>query len=101
VSTRTSGHLRLREVATGLSVRSGARRGPRAREYATPTPIQEEPESTIGRKPDRFPHEAPRESAPSRSGASVRREEGDEGEHAGEIREREQDQRSPAGETGE
>ena len=55
-----------------------------------PIPIQDEPESTIGRKPVK-PPEAPGspEHEHGRAGAAIRREEGDESEFAGEIRERE------------
>jgi hypothetical protein len=43
-------------------------------------PIQDEPESTIGRKPDRLPHpETPAEGR-TRLGAAIRGEEGDEAE---------------------
>ena len=58
-------------------------------------PIQEEPESTIGRRPlhpvrpPEHPAPAEHEHEPTRSGAAIRREEGDESEFAGEIRERE------------
>ena len=54
-----------------------------------PKPIQEEPESTIGRRPP-GPTPAPeRETrAPARSGAAIRREEGDESEAGSEIRDR-------------
>ena len=61
-----------------------------------PIPIQDEPESTIGRKPVKPPeppaspeHEHEHEHEPGRAGAAIRREEGDESEFAGEIRERE------------
>jgi hypothetical protein len=58
-----------------------------------PTPIQDEPESTIGRKPEELAeHPESREHGRARSGAAVRREEGDESEFAGEIRERERDE---------
>jgi hypothetical protein len=53
-------------------------------------PMQDEPESTIGRRPDRWEPSPRPEQAFSRSGAAVRREEGDETEAAGEIREREE-----------
>jgi len=60
------------------------------------TPIQEEPESTVGKKPERFhvDERAPEDREPprkaTRSGAALRREEGDETEHQGEIRDREE-----------
>ncbi len=66
-----------------------------------PTPIQDEPESTIGRKPEglhgseRPEPEQPQPGRPARSGAALRREEGDETEAAGEIGEREQDEPPP------
>lgn len=56
-------------------------------------PLQDEPESTVGRRPDRFEHpveRAPGDAPPARSGAALRREEGDETEAGAEIREREQ-----------
>jgi hypothetical protein len=58
------------------------------------TPIQEGPESTVGRKPGRTSHPRPHEpeGGSARSGAAIRREEGDETEFAGEIRERERDE---------
>jgi hypothetical protein len=58
------------------------------------TPIQEGPESTVGRKPAHAPHPRPPDpgSAPARSGAALRSEEGDETEFAAEIRERERDE---------
>jgi hypothetical protein len=58
------------------------------------TPIQEGPESTVGRKPGSASHPRPPEAghAPARSGAALRREEGDETEFAAEIRERERDE---------
>jgi hypothetical protein len=60
-------------------------------------PIQDEQESTVGKKPERFhaderapdAREAPRGA--TRSGAALRREEGDETEAQGEIRDRERD----------
>jgi hypothetical protein len=53
-------------------------------------PLQDEPESTIGRKPGRgFEHHAGDDGAPFRSGAAIRREEGDETEAGSEIRDRE------------
>ncbi len=52
-------------------------------------PIQDEPESTVGRRPDRFGHPEHGEGTPARSGASIRREEGDEGEAGSAIRDRE------------
>jgi hypothetical protein len=58
-------------------------------------PIQDEPESTVGRRPDRWePTPGPGQPA-SRSGAAIRREEGDETEAAGEIREREEHEPPP------
>jgi hypothetical protein len=51
-------------------------------------PIQEEPESTIGRKPPHKGHE-PTVQQPARSGAAIRREEADESEAGSEIRDRE------------
>jgi hypothetical protein len=61
-----------------------------------PTPIQEEPESTVGRKPEHptSPRQ-PEPEYPTRSGSALRREEGDETEAAGEIREREKDEPAP------
>jgi hypothetical protein len=56
-----------------------------------PTPIQGQPESTVGRRPAGGEHPRPPEG-PARAGASIRREEGDETEFAGEIRERERDE---------
>lgn len=53
------------------------------------TPIQDEPESTVGRKPGPGPEPTRREGAPRRSGAGIRREEGDETEAGSEIRDRE------------
>jgi hypothetical protein len=59
-------------------------------------PLQDEPESTIGRKPRRgFEHREPEEGTPVRSGAAIRREEGDETEAGSEIRERERDEPPP------
>ncbi len=53
-------------------------------------PIQDEPESTIGRKPVTPPERPkPSERERTRSGAAIRHEEGDESEFAGEIRDRE------------
>ncbi len=56
-------------------------------------PLQDEPESTVGRKPDRgFEHPGRPGAAaasPVRSGAAIRREEGDETEAGSEIRDRE------------
>ncbi len=61
-----------------------------------PTPIEDEPESTIGRRPPKAPDRpAPPEHERARSGAAIRREEGDESEFAGEIRERERDEPPP------
>jgi hypothetical protein len=58
--------------------------------------LQDEPESTVGRKPRRgFEHRAPGEGTPVRSGAAIRREEGDETEAGSEIREREGDEPPP------
>jgi hypothetical protein len=61
-------------------------------------PIQDEPESTVGKKPDRF-HVDEREPGhreaargATRSGAALRREEGDETEALAEIRDREADE---------
>ncbi len=58
-----------------------------------PIPIQEEPESTVGRRPS---GPQPRPASPegeaggtTRSGAALRREEGDESEAGSEIRDRE------------
>jgi hypothetical protein len=51
-------------------------------------PIQDEPESTVGRKPARVERQPAQEERP-RSGAAIRREEGDESEAGSEIRERE------------
>jgi hypothetical protein len=64
------------------------------------TPIQDKPESTVGRGPGTATHPRPREpeAPPARSGAAIRREEGDETEFAGEIRDRERDE--PATERG-
>ena len=65
------------------------------------TPIQEEPESTVGKKPERFhvDEREPEDRAPprgaTRSGAALRREEGDETEHQGEIRDREEGEPPP------
>ncbi len=50
-------------------------------------PIQDEPESTIGRKPPRRTEDEGRAGQPAR--ASIGREEGDEGEAGSEIRDRE------------
>ena len=60
-------------------------------------PIQEEPESTVGRKPEHptSPRQAEPPGRPSRSGSALRREEGDETEAAGDIGEREQDEPAP------
>lgn len=58
-------------------------------------PIQEEPESTVGTRPDRVEHPeraAPARQGSTRSGAAIRSEEGDETEAGSEIREREQDE---------
>jgi hypothetical protein len=56
-------------------------------------PLQEEPESTVGRKPGRgFEHHPPGDGTPVRSGAAIRREEGDETEAGSEIRDREGDE---------
>jgi len=65
-------------------------------ESAMPMPIQEEPESTVGRKPEHptSPRQ-PEPGRPTRSGAALRREEGDETEAAGDIGEREQDEPTP------
>jgi hypothetical protein len=48
-------------------------------------PIQDEPESTVGRKPSRWPHDEPERTsaAPARPGAGLRREEADERSDAG------------------
>ncbi|BDG02937.1 hypothetical protein AMOR_19330 [Anaeromyxobacter oryzae] len=47
-------------------------------------PIQDEPESTIGRKPAELAgHPGPPRHEPARSGAGGRHEEGDERERAG------------------
>jgi hypothetical protein len=55
-------------------------------------PLQDEPESTVGRKPGRgFEHRS-EDRTPVRSGAAIRREEGDETEAGSEIREREVDE---------
>ena len=54
-------------------------------------PIQEEPESTVGRKPDRVEHPQPREQGATRSGAAIHREQGDETE-AGGAKKRERDE---------
>jgi hypothetical protein len=52
-------------------------------------PLQDEPESTVGRKPGRgFEHRVSGEGTPVRSGASIRREEGDESEAGSDIRDR-------------
>ncbi len=52
-------------------------------------PLQDEPESTVGRKPGRgFEHTGPAGGTPVRSGAAIRREEGDETEAGSEIRDR-------------
>ncbi|WP_242392449.1 hypothetical protein [Anaeromyxobacter oryzisoli] len=53
-------------------------------------PIQDEPESTVGRKPDRFEHPERTAKAPSRPGA-IRREEGDETAAGAERREGDHD----------
>ena len=58
-------------------------------------PIQEEPESTVGRKPDRVEHPEPREQGGTRSGAASRREERGESEAGGEITEHERREPSP------
>ncbi len=52
------------------------------------TPIEVEPESPIGRTPSGRPGEG-QGGAPARSGAGIRREEGDESEAGSEIRDRE------------
>ena len=52
-------------------------------------PIQDEPESTVGRKPARFEHPERREKGGTRSGAEIRREEGDDSEAGSKIRQRE------------
>jgi hypothetical protein len=57
-------------------------------EVDMPIPIQEEPESTIGRKPPSRPHGEPSEVRLPRSGATIRREEADESEAGSEIRDR-------------
>jgi hypothetical protein len=57
-----------------------------------PTPIQDEPESTIGRKPETLRHPEPQEQGRTRSGTAMRREEGDESEAGSEIREQERDE---------
>jgi hypothetical protein len=60
-------------------------------------PIQEEPESTVGRRPDRVDHPEPHERGGTRSGAGARREkEEPEREAGGESRERERGE-PPAG----
>lgn len=61
---------------------------------AMPERIQDQPESTIGRKPEHH-EEQPGTGGATRSGSALRREEGDEGEAAAEIREREQDELPP------
>lgn len=59
-------------------------------------PLQDEPESTIGRKPGRgFEHRAEPEGAKVRSGATLRREEGDETEAGGELRDHELERGEP------
>jgi hypothetical protein len=56
-------------------------------------PLQDEPESTVGRKPaSGFERREPGGGTPVRSGAALRREEGDETEAGGEIRDREGDE---------
>jgi hypothetical protein len=60
-------------------------------------PIQEEPESTVGRRPDRFDHPEPHEQGGTRSGAAIRREEKNESETGGE---RERKRREPPTERG-
>jgi hypothetical protein len=56
-------------------------------------PIQDEPESTIGRKPGELHEEhQPQPRGAARSGAAIRREEGDETEAGSEIRDREPDE---------
>jgi hypothetical protein len=58
-----------------------------------PIPIQEEPESTVGRRPPGPPPRPEGETGgPTRSGAAIRREEGDESEAGAEIRDRERDE---------
>jgi hypothetical protein len=55
------------------------------------TPIQEQPESTIGRKPPSppaQPHRDPVEHESSRSGSAIGREEGHDSEPAARERER-------------
>jgi hypothetical protein len=56
-----------------------------------PIPIQDEPESTIGRKPPHKPHVEEHPGVPTRSGAALRREEADESEVGSEIRDRERE----------
>ncbi len=51
-------------------------------------PIQDEPESTVGRRPDRVTHPERREEPDARSGASSWREEGEESEAGSAIRDR-------------
>lgn len=56
-----------------------------------PIPIQEEPESTIGKKPDRLKSSEPKQGR-ARSGTALGREEGDETQAGSEIRDRERDE---------
>jgi hypothetical protein len=66
------------------------------KEAAREARIQDEPESTIGKKPGELEHSESAQHGVARSGAALWREEGDEGEAAAEIRERERDDPSIA-----
>ncbi len=67
----------------GLSLALGSE------EVVMPIPIQDEPESTIGRKPPPRPRQEAAERGAARSGAALRHEEADESEAGSEIRDRE------------
>jgi hypothetical protein len=61
----------------------------RFEEPIMPIPIQDEPESTVGRKPPHRSEEERDERQPARSGRAIRSEEADESEAGSEIRDRE------------